>query len=579
MQVHASARQRRVAALPNGWVIRSVFLLLLVAALASAFTPRDIAASIMALSMLVGLSAAGYLFVARSRMQAPRDRRAWTLVGSGLLITATGLLIHLATWVVAGDVPVFGPIDAMFLAGYSIGLAGFALLPHTSGTRLQRIRLGLDGVIGAVAMSALLWALFLNDIATNLRDAPLVERVIGSAYVLLDIVFVVVMMIVLVRRSSYRFDPRLALFALAGVAQTAADIAFLSSGAGLSFSEAHPLYPINILAVTLYFASASIVDRAPSDREYAERSSTPLWAMILPYGTAGVMLTFLLVRVRLDSLAPSDTTLLLATLLVGLLVIGRQSVAIRENRRLVEAQRTDLVSSISHELRTPLTAMVGFLEILDEDAVVSEAERTEITSIVNHQAAYLARIVSDLVMLASGNTDILELRIAATNIDELVWASVNSSSIDPSTVRVDVERGLTGYVDPDRMEQVLVNLLSNAVRYGGDRALALARAQAGDLVLEIHDDGPGVPRKHELTIWERFERGPHRLNAAVPGSGIGLAVTKAIAKAHGGSAGYRPSEHLGGACFWVRLPGRVKGPTRGSKERADLKAVPKSQTA
>lgn len=579
MHVHGAVRQRRIASLASGWVTRSLFLLLAGAAIASAVTPHEVAAAIMALSMLIGLSAAGYMFITRSRQHEPRDRRAWTLVGTGLLIAATGLLVHLTTWLIAGDVPVFGPIDAFFLAGYSIGLTGFALLPHTSGTWLQRVRLLLDGVIGGVAMGALLWALFLNDIATNLRGSPVTARIVGSAYVLVDIVFVVVMMIVLVRRSSHRFDPRLALFALAGVAQTAADIAFLQSGVGQSFSEAHPLYPVNILAVLLYFASASIVDRAPSSREYAERTSTPLWAMVVPYGTAVAMLAILLVRVRLNSLSPSDTTLFLATLLVGMLVIGRQSVAIRENRRSVEAQRTDLVSSISHELRTPLTAMVGFLEILEEGAVVSETERVEITAIVNHQAAYLARIVSDLVMLASGNTDMMELRISVTNIDELIWSSVNSSSIDPSTVRVDVERGLAGYVDPDRMEQVLVNLLSNAVRYGGDRALVVARSKSGDLLLEVHDDGPGVPRKHELAIWERFERGPHRLNAAVPGSGIGLAVTQAIAKAHGGSTGYRTSEQLGGACFWVRLPGRVSGPRRESSDRADLKAVPKSRTA
>ncbi|MDX2343465.1 MAG: ATP-binding protein, partial [Acidimicrobiia bacterium] len=68
-------------------------------------------------------------------------------------------------------------------------------------------------------------------------------------------------------------------------------------------------------------------------------------------------------------------------------------------------------------------------------------------------------------------------------------------------------------------------------------------------------------------IWEKFERGPNRLNAVVPGSGIGLAVTNAIAKAHGGSAGYRRSERLGGACFWIRLPGRARDDRPDIKDR------------
>ncbi|MFO7700727.1 MAG: ATP-binding protein, partial [Acidimicrobiia bacterium] len=66
-----------------------------------------------------------------------------------------------------------------------------------------------------------------------------------------------------------------------------------------------------------------------------------------------------------------------------------------------------------------------------------------------------------------------------------------------------------------------------------------------------------IPRRHELRVWERFERGPNRLNAAVPGSGIGLAVVQAIAQAHGGTARYVRSADLGGACIIVTLPGRA----------------------
>ena len=75
-------------------------------------------------------------------------------------------------------------------------------------------------------------------------------------------------------------------------------------------------------------------------------------------------------------------------------------------------------------------------------------------------------------------------------------------------------------------------------------------------MIEVHDAGEGIPRRYEVRVWDRFERGPNRLNAAVPGSGIGLAIVHAIAQAHGGTATYRTSEVLGGACFTVSLPGR-----------------------
>lgn len=538
--------------------LRVAFVALATAAIVTPFLDRELASSVLVVAVLVCLTWASRMMITRSRNLPAEEHRAWRLFGLGLAIAAAGVATHAFVWLVASEVPVFGTVDLIWLVGYLTGITALALLPHASGSRWQRLRLLIDGVIGGVAVGALLWALVLRNLTTELRQAGAWEGLVGSAYVVLDAIILVVLMIVIVRRSTHRFDIRLMLIAGGAVAQALGDIAFLTSGLGRDFADAAPLYPLNLLAIGLFLAAAASVDRPPKEREYADRIRTPIWAIILPYGFAIVMVTLLVVRAPTGSFTSADAGLLHATVASGVLIMARQAVAIRENRRLVEDQRTALVASISHELRTPLTAVVGFLELLEARILKDKKERREVLAIANQQASYLSRIVSDLVMLASESISSMDLEITSTGLDELAWSAINTAEIDSSSVRVDAERDVIVVLDQVRMHQALTNFLANAVRYGGDRILVAARAEGGDLVVEVHDDGAGVPRKYELLIWEKFERGPNRLNATIPGSGIGLAVADAIAKAHGGAAGYRRSERLGGACFWIRLPGRVQ---------------------
>jgi K+-sensing histidine kinase KdpD len=165
-------------------------------------------------------------------------------------------------------------------------------------------------------------------------------------------------------------------------------------------------------------------------------------------------------------------------------------------------------------------------------------------------------------MLASDSGGAMDLNIESVPVDELAWRAVNSGEIDPSMVRVDADRNTVAFVDNQRIQHALNCLLGNAIRYGGSNIELVVGSDQSTLVLEVHDDGPGVPRKYELVIWEKFSRGPNHLNATVPGSGIGLAITRDIATAHGGLTGYRRSERLGGACFWIRLPARAQNTAR-----------------
>ena len=531
-------------------------------ALAVSLISSAAAGVIAPLGLVVGYGTASVVMWRRSAAMRRRERLPWRYMAGGLALVTIGIVIvGILDTVTPAGAPAIGFADAFFVGAYLLLLTGLALLPQLSGTPTRRLRLLLDGLIGGVSIGVVLWIFEIRDLIGSNPDAPLLHRIVGSAYPSIDLAALVVVMIVVVRRSEYRFDGRLMLFAAGTSLQAGADIAYLKSIGG-SFGEAQPLFPMMLLAVAAFVATAAMVRKQPSIYEYADRSVSMLW-MMAPYGAAAAMVGLLVIEVMKGSFSGNARLLLLGTLAVGGLVIVRQTAAIRENRLLVESQRAALVSSISHELRTPLTAMVGFLSLLDDPEVartLPEEEKADLISTVHSQTTYLSRIVRDLVMLARGDLDQMDLSRAPTDVAGLVRASVAAVDEGRQELIVDVEDELQASVDADRMQQIMVNLLSNASRYGGDKVLVVARAEGSTLRLEVHDDGPGVPKKYELAIWERFERGPNRLNAAVPGSGIGLAVVNAIVRGHGGTVACGASELLGGARFTITIPAAVVVP-------------------
>ena len=556
-----AARSRSLERVPQSLVglprlPLATIVLLLLSGVVWLLAPTSIGEPVSSIAIFVGALVAGLTFIRRAGFLTGRERQAWTIAGWGFTVGSFGMVAIGVTAVVRGEAPAFGVADAIFVLGYVGVLVGFASLPHTSGTRLLRMRTGLDGLIGAVAVGALLWAFLLEVMVSSISGAPAWQTVLGLVYPLVDLGALVVFMIVTVRQSSLRFDLRIILLGTGILAQATADVLFFVSGVGRSLSEAQPPQLLYIFAMACYVAASAIVDRLPAARQYSDRHA-PLWALVAPYGAAIAMVAVLGIRLRDADLDRADQVLIIATFIVGALVIARQAIAIRENRIAIEQQRSDLVSSISHELRTPLTAMVGFLAVLQEDHTLSAVERREIVEVVAEQTLHLERIVEDLLALGRGDSDRMELQVSEHKLADVIESALRSTNIDRSRVTVEVDSGLVAVVDGGRLQQILANLLTNASWYGGDECMVVAFSRGGGLFIEVHDSGLGVPKKHELTIWDRFERGQNRYNASVPGSGIGLAVVRSIAESHGGQATYQRSTRLGGACFVVDLPGRV----------------------
>lgn len=504
--------------------------------------------------MLLGYLACGVMFYTGAASHDGRERTAWRLIGLAFLTGAAGILTFSLAVLSGYDLPAFGLLDVFFIVAYVSNLAGMWVLPHFEGVPMRRVRIFIDGLVGAISTAVVAWVWFLRDILAGISDATVTEVVIGSAYPLVDVATLIVVMVVTLRRSTLRFDPRVLLIGAGFVCQAVADIIYLRQGLGMTFASADPVYPLFLLALVFFLAAGLTIRARPTAREYAERR-TPWWAMLAPYGAAVVLVGTLLARIVGEEMGLETVELFVGVVVVVTLIIARQAVAIRENRELVERQRAALVSSISHELRTPLTAMVGFLDLMtDPDQHIEQEARHDMLEIVDQQAKYMARIVSDLVMLNRSDPD-LQLEVVGIDVAAAVGAAQVALDVDSAPgVDTDVTPGLMVHADSSRLQQVLVNLLTNAARYGGPRRLVVARRVEGDVVIEVHDNGEGVPRRYELVIWDRFERGAHRYDAGVPGSGIGLSIVTMLVGAHDGTVSYRRSERLGGACFTVTIP-------------------------
>ena len=534
----------------------AAFALVVIGAVVSVVDP-EAAEDIAPLGVMVGLAVAGGSILSGASVYEGRERLAFRIMGTGFLIGAAGVFTVGLIDQIAPPAPAYGPTDLIFIFAYATMMAGFAIMPQLGSIAGSRARVLLDGLVGAVSMATVMWVVFFPALEGHLRSATFWEKFAGTAYPLLDTSLVVVAMIVTIRRSNTRFDPRIVFLGAGIVAHALADLSYLTSGIGESFEDAEPPFLLFLIAVGLYLVAAAVIRREPKLREYADRRQS-LWAMLAPYGVTLLGVVVVARRLVEEKIATDVGVLLgIGLLLVGL-VVARQSIALREYRRLVQVQRSALVSSVSHELRTPLTALVGFLDILKDPRVFLDAkERTELTGVVHQQAVYMSRIVSDLVLLARSSSG-LQLRETEVKLSKMISDTLTSIPESQGVLEVEVDPHLVGFFDVDRLQQVVSNLVVNAIRYGAGQVLIRAESVNADLIIEVHDNGEGVPRKFERTVWEQFERGAHRLNSTVPGSGLGLAIVDMVVRRHGGLASYERSKRLGGACFKVTLPGRAR---------------------
>jgi signal transduction histidine kinase len=539
------------------WLAPGIVMVLLVAGIFAVLIDREQADTIGFLGMILGMSTAGILFFRRSKGLERPERIVWRLIGTGTFLVMVGVLVTGILTELGDDIPSIGPLDAFFLGAYATLLVALVMLARVESGGREWLPTILDALVGGISLAVLVWTTLFQELIESFEGAPWWRTLIAATYPVLDVAVVFGLIILIIRRSHFRFDLRLIFLALGLSVQVVSDLIYLQTGVNGSFADAAPAWPLLLLAATLFVATAAIVDITPAKREFPELE-VPLMALVWPYLLGAGLLAVHVNTYRNVAPGPDALVLLDAVLAVGILIFLRQMVSIRRNQSRVEKQRSELVASVSHELRTPLTAIVGYLNLLADDGDdFPEDARNEMIAEASNQANHMARLVSDLVMLARGVHRNLPLEITEVSVSSIVNAALRGVEPEGTSIDVEITTDVLVRVDSGRIQQALSNLLSNAVRYGGDAAVLVSKIEGDDLVIEMHDNGDGVPTKYEAIIWQRFERGANRLNATNPGLGIGLAIVEAIVISHGGSASYRRSERLGGACFSLVLPGSV----------------------
>lgn len=223
----------------------------------------------------------------------------------------------------------------------------------------------------------------------------------------------------------------------------------------------------------------------------------------------------------------------------------------RRMQELVEAKNRFL-ASVSHEIRTPLTAVVGFSEMLETETSLDEEDRTGMISSIARHARDLADLVEDLLVAARAEMGQLEVGADVVDVRGLIREILDNGGAFTANVVDDCPTGDASAIgDAVRIRQILRNLLTNAKRYGGPNVSISLTCDLQRVSVEVSDDGAGLPLSEWERIFEPYARAHSRPGAA-ESVGIGLAISRGLAEAMGGTLVYR--FRRGRSVFALTLP-------------------------
>jgi signal transduction histidine kinase len=500
-------------------------------------------------------------------LHRPSNRRPWFLFAGGLLLWSGGdAYWNGYQWFLGKAAPYPSPADGLYIAAYPLLAAGVLTLMRGWGR--AQLRDVLDGAIISVSAAVVIWVLLMGPLArgstlSTLGTAASIGTTAGDILVLAAIAQLIM---------SRRRKSNLALRAIgASIALTlVSDYVYAYLNINSTYASGMLVDAGWLLGYTLFGAAAL----HPSMQSIGALPAAPPTLSRLRLVSLGAALLAPPVALVTQSIfsTPVDSREIgvgatIIVLLVGwrVWVLSREREQVQaelasQNERLLALDRMkdEFLASISHEFRTPLTSIRGYAELLGEEDLV--AGQRDYVNVIDRNSARLVGLVDDLLLMAQIQGGVLPLELSEVVLNDLIVRAGEAAKPFAASkhieLDIDTEREIvTTRADPDRLGQVLDNLVSNAIKYtpdGGD--VSITMTHTGDVAtIAVSDTGIGIPQAEQAQMFGRFFRTSNARDSGIEGSGLGLAITRGIVEAHGGSIGFNSLEGVG-TTFRLTVP-------------------------
>ena len=502
-----------------------------------------------------------------------RMRLAWLMLGLFVLLFAAGNALWIVYAEAPGSTPILSLADAMYLVALLPGVVGLAIYPVLRGVAGRWRPLVLDALVLVLAVFSLSQTVALGEVFVDAGTGT--EAVMLTLYPVTDILLMSLAVVVLLRSVG---PPRtdVVLIALAFAIYLVTDSGFAVM-AVRGQDAVGTWVELGYLVAPLPLAGAAlVVALTPTPTRVARLNLSGLAAPLLPDLTALLALGLIFALVPEDNVSRVIAVALL--LAVGLRQLaqtasgrnlrirleerlaqrGRELTDLAEQHRQLEAAKYEFITSVSHELRTPLTAIRGSLEMLhDGDAGQLPPNARSVVDIATRGSVRLSRLVDDIIDVERLANRSFGMSVEHVELRQLVRETVSSLAplADERGVRLVVTPGRASVsCDADRIVQVLVNLLGNALRYAppGTDITTGIEAHGEHAVVSVVDAGCGIPAGQLEAVFGRFHQVNPRDDHHQGGTGLGLAICKGIVEAHGGKIWVESG--TSGAAFRFTLP-------------------------